>query len=173
MQVVVVGCGRVGSGLARTLEAEGHSVAIIDKLRKAFRRLPPDFSGLTVEGQDSTGKRWARLGSSKRMPLLPSRLETTPISSAPELPTKPLEWSGWWRESTTPSEPRSISNSASPQWPRSSGQFSKSGAGCCPTNSPWNGAMPRDLFCWSIACCLSASPVAGLPTWKWMEKFAW
>lgn len=102
MQVVVVGCGRVGSGLARTLEAEGHSVAIIDKLRKAFRRLPPDFSGLTVEGQDSTGKRWARLGSSKRMPLLPSRLETTPISSAPELPTKPLEWSGWWRESTTP-----------------------------------------------------------------------
>ena len=50
MHVVVVGCGRVGSGLARTLEAEGHSVAIIDKLRKAFRRLSPDFKGVTVEG---------------------------------------------------------------------------------------------------------------------------
>lgn len=50
VHVVVVGCGRVGSGLARTLEAEGHSVAIIDKLRKAFRRLPADFKGVTVEG---------------------------------------------------------------------------------------------------------------------------
>jgi trk system potassium uptake protein TrkA len=50
VHAVIVGCGRVGSGLARTLEAEGHSVAIIDKLRKAFRRLPTDFKGVVVEG---------------------------------------------------------------------------------------------------------------------------
>src|SRR4051794_19862994 len=31
VHVVVVGCGRVGSGLATTLEGEGHSVAVIDK----------------------------------------------------------------------------------------------------------------------------------------------
>jgi len=47
---VIVGCGRVGSGLARTLESEGHAVSIIDKLRKAFRRLPADFKGAKVEG---------------------------------------------------------------------------------------------------------------------------
>ena len=31
VHVIVVGCGRVGSGLAISLSAEGHSVAIIDK----------------------------------------------------------------------------------------------------------------------------------------------
>ncbi len=40
----------MGSGLARTLEAEGHSVAVIDRYRKAFRRLQPDFKGVVVEG---------------------------------------------------------------------------------------------------------------------------
>ncbi|MFN2582837.1 MAG: TrkA family potassium uptake protein [Candidatus Dormibacteria bacterium] len=50
MHIVLVGCGRVGSGLARTLEVQGHSVAIIDKLRRAFRRLPADFKGIVVEG---------------------------------------------------------------------------------------------------------------------------
>ncbi|MBX3284521.1 MAG: NAD-binding protein, partial [Actinobacteria bacterium] len=50
MHVVVVGCGRVGSGLARTLEENGHSVAVVDRRSKAFDRLPPDFSGQTVLG---------------------------------------------------------------------------------------------------------------------------
>jgi trk system potassium uptake protein TrkA len=50
VHVVVVGCGRVGSGLAATLESEGHSVAVIDRQRRAFRRLPPDFKGKTVLG---------------------------------------------------------------------------------------------------------------------------
>jgi trk system potassium uptake protein len=50
VHVVVVGCGRVGSGLAATLESEGHSVAVIDRQASAFRRLPPDFKGRTVLG---------------------------------------------------------------------------------------------------------------------------
>lgn len=50
MHVVVVGCGRVGSGLAGILEDAGHTVAVIDKARKAFRRLPEGFSGRTVVG---------------------------------------------------------------------------------------------------------------------------
>lgn len=50
MHIVLVGCGRVGSGLAHALEAQGHSVAVIDKARRAFRRLSPDFSGIMVEG---------------------------------------------------------------------------------------------------------------------------
>ncbi|MEY4131390.1 MAG: TrkA-N domain, partial [Actinomycetota bacterium] len=31
MHVVVVGCGRVGSGLAATLEEQGHTVSVIDR----------------------------------------------------------------------------------------------------------------------------------------------
>src|SRR3989442_3153787 len=50
MHGVVVGCGRVGCGLAVTLEAEGHSVAVIDKNRNAFRRLPERFTGRAVLG---------------------------------------------------------------------------------------------------------------------------
>ena len=50
MHVVVVGCGRVGSELAVALESEGHTVAVIDKNRNAFRRLPERWSGRAVLG---------------------------------------------------------------------------------------------------------------------------
>jgi trk system potassium uptake protein TrkA len=50
LHVVVVGCGRVGSGLAGILEDGGHSVAVIDKAQKAFRRLPEGFSGSKILG---------------------------------------------------------------------------------------------------------------------------
>jgi trk system potassium uptake protein TrkA len=36
--------------LAKELEAAGHSVAIIDQNREAFRRLGPDFQGRTIAG---------------------------------------------------------------------------------------------------------------------------
>ena len=45
-----MGCGRVGSTLAKELEIAGHSVAIIDQDREAFRRLGADFKGQTVAG---------------------------------------------------------------------------------------------------------------------------
>jgi trk system potassium uptake protein TrkA len=50
MHVVIVGCGRVGSGLARIIEERGHSVAIVDKDPRAFRRLPGGFAGRQVVG---------------------------------------------------------------------------------------------------------------------------
>lgn len=50
MHVVVVGCGRVGSGLASILEDGGHTVAVIDKAQKAFRRLPEGFGGRKIVG---------------------------------------------------------------------------------------------------------------------------
>ena len=49
MHSVVVGCGRVGSGLATQLSDEGHSVVVIDKNRDAFRRLV-HFNGRTIHG---------------------------------------------------------------------------------------------------------------------------
>ena len=50
MHVVIMGCGRVGSTLADSLEELGHSVAIIDIDAHAFRRLPPHFRGRKVHG---------------------------------------------------------------------------------------------------------------------------
>ncbi len=50
MHIVIMGCGRVGSSLARSLERRGHSVAVIDVLQASFRRLGPTFQGRTVKG---------------------------------------------------------------------------------------------------------------------------
>ena len=50
MHVVVVGCGRVGAGLARECEEAGHTVAVVDRREKSFVRLPDTFSGTTVVG---------------------------------------------------------------------------------------------------------------------------
>lgn len=45
-----MGCGRVGSALARGLELGGHTVAIIDRDAGAFRRLAVEFGGQRVTG---------------------------------------------------------------------------------------------------------------------------
>ena len=50
MHVVIVGCGRVGSSLARNLVGEGHTVAIIDRKPAAFERLGTDFTGQVLTG---------------------------------------------------------------------------------------------------------------------------
>jgi len=62
VHVVVVGCGRVGSGLARLLEGDGHTVAIIDRQEKAFRRLADDFAGTKVVGVGFDRDRLAEAG---------------------------------------------------------------------------------------------------------------
>lgn len=50
VHVVIAGCGRVGAQLARLLDADGHSVAVIDKDRRSFRRLGEDFGGQPLHG---------------------------------------------------------------------------------------------------------------------------
>lgn len=50
MRVIIAGCGRVGAGLATTLDAKGHAVTIIDRDQRAFRRLGPDFGGSALGG---------------------------------------------------------------------------------------------------------------------------
>ncbi|MFH1347675.1 MAG: NAD-binding protein, partial [Candidatus Margulisiibacteriota bacterium] len=50
MHIIIIGCGRVGSQLAQILSAEGHNIVIIDKNAKSFKRLGPDFNGITITG---------------------------------------------------------------------------------------------------------------------------
>jgi trk system potassium uptake protein TrkA len=50
MHIVVVGCGRVGSGLATQLSEDGHSVVVIDRNKDSFRRLGVGFTGKTIQG---------------------------------------------------------------------------------------------------------------------------
>lgn len=50
MYIVIMGCGRVGSQLAKVLLLEGHEVAVIDKNPAAFERLGPTFKGKKIVG---------------------------------------------------------------------------------------------------------------------------
>jgi trk system potassium uptake protein len=50
LNVVIVGCGRVGARLATILDQGGHHVSIVDTNSASFRRLPQDFSGNAVIG---------------------------------------------------------------------------------------------------------------------------
>ena len=50
MQIIVIGCGKVGSSLAEILSADGHDIVIVDSDRNAFKLLGPDFGGITVTG---------------------------------------------------------------------------------------------------------------------------
>jgi trk system potassium uptake protein TrkA len=50
VHVVILGCGRVGSTLARSLVKRDHTVAVIDQDATAFSRLGDDFPGQTVNG---------------------------------------------------------------------------------------------------------------------------
>src|SRR5690348_5106666 len=50
VHVVIMGCGRVGSTLARSLEERNHTVSVIDSDPDAFRRLGPQFNGIKVTG---------------------------------------------------------------------------------------------------------------------------
>ncbi|MBP7972780.1 MAG: TrkA family potassium uptake protein [Candidatus Nanopelagicales bacterium] len=49
MHIVIMGCGRVGSQLANTLDSMGRDVTVIDQEAGAFRRLRHGFAGKTIE----------------------------------------------------------------------------------------------------------------------------
>lgn len=50
MNIMIVGCGRVGSQLALLLSQEDHNVTIIDKNPEAFKRLGASFNGIAATG---------------------------------------------------------------------------------------------------------------------------
>jgi len=50
MKVIIIGCGRVGAGLAKNLSLQGIDVSVIDSDPKAFELLGPTFKGKKVVG---------------------------------------------------------------------------------------------------------------------------
>lgn len=50
MNVIIMGCGRVGAQLATLLDADGHRVTVLDIDAHSFRRLPPSFGGTALVG---------------------------------------------------------------------------------------------------------------------------
>jgi trk system potassium uptake protein TrkA len=50
MNIVILGCGRVGSTFARLMYRDGHTVTIIDLQSEAFRRLGAKYKGNRIVG---------------------------------------------------------------------------------------------------------------------------
>jgi trk system potassium uptake protein TrkA len=65
MRAVIVGCGRVGAGLAERLAREGHDVTVIDNNTEAFSRLEPDFPGQAIRADGTDEDVLRRLGTDK------------------------------------------------------------------------------------------------------------
>ncbi len=51
MNIVILGCGRVGSTLANIMDEAGHVISVIDRNSDAFRRLSQGFKGKTFIGE--------------------------------------------------------------------------------------------------------------------------
>lgn len=50
MRIIIIGCGRMGSGLALMLVKQGHHVTVIDTDPKALEQLGSGFTGRTLVG---------------------------------------------------------------------------------------------------------------------------
>ena len=62
MKVVIMGCGRVGSALAKMLDDDSHDVTVLDTRPDAFLRLPPGFGGKRQVGNGIDHDVLARIG---------------------------------------------------------------------------------------------------------------
>lgn len=50
MNILIIGCGTMGSALAAALDKKGYDICVIDKKSESFEALPADFGGFTATG---------------------------------------------------------------------------------------------------------------------------
>lgn len=50
MNILIIGCGRVGAGLANALYKEGHDISVVDSDPKSFAHLEDGFTGFRLAG---------------------------------------------------------------------------------------------------------------------------
>jgi trk system potassium uptake protein TrkA len=63
VKIVIVGCGRVGAGLAEAYDSAGHEVIVLDVSTRAFDRLPVEFRGSAVRGDGTDEDTLRRAGA--------------------------------------------------------------------------------------------------------------
>ena len=62
---MILGCGRVGSTLAKQMSSEGHEVTVVDLTSDAFRRLGTKFRGQRLVGSGLDQDLLSRAGLAK------------------------------------------------------------------------------------------------------------
>src|SRR5579875_3036471 len=128
MNIIVLGCGRVGSTFARLMYHDHHRVTVIDLQNEAFRRLGTRFKGERIIGNgiDEDVLRKAGIENCDVF------VAATKAITATLWPPRSLRWSlkcpPSSRESTTPSVPTAIA-----RWALSPSAPQPSFRGCCAT----------------------------------------
>ena len=140
VHIVIMGCGRVGSSLARSLEKRGHTVAVIDMEVESFRRLGPDFAGKTVKGVGFDREVLEEAGIEQADGFAAVSTGDNSNILAARVVREKFESRTWSPGSTTPAGPRCTSGSASPRWPPCAGRRTRCCAGCCPPAPSRSGA---------------------------------
>jgi len=62
MNVLIMGCGRLGARIATVLDEAGHNVTVLDVSAASFRRLPETFKGSRAVGNGMDGPALERAG---------------------------------------------------------------------------------------------------------------
>ena len=62
MNVIIMGCGRVGAALASMLDTDRHKVTVLDTDSYSFRRLPESFGGTALLGSGTNEDALKRAG---------------------------------------------------------------------------------------------------------------
>ena len=65
MKIIIIGCGRMGSGLARRLARSHHEITVVDNDHQAFDRLGTGFSGTIIEHDAMDKKSFTMSGIEK------------------------------------------------------------------------------------------------------------
>lgn len=63
MKIVIIGCGKVGTSIARELNTAGHEISVVDNNRSAVARLSENLDVLGVEGNGATYEALAEAGA--------------------------------------------------------------------------------------------------------------
>ena len=166
MHIVIMGCGRVGSTIAHTLEARGHSVAVIDQDADAFRRLGTEFTGITVTGigfdRDvltaagiEHADAFAAVSSGDNSNIISARLARETFG-VPRVVARIYD----------PSGPRSTSGWASRPWPPSAGRPTGWCASSSRTGTRRSGATRPARWRSSSCRCTRAGSAGRYGRWR-------
>ena len=66
MKIILVGCGKVGTALARQLSEEGHNVTIIDTNKARVEHISESYDVMALPATAPPSQRCPRQGSRKR-----------------------------------------------------------------------------------------------------------
>ncbi len=164
MHVIVVGCGRVGSDVARNLALASHDVVVVDRKAEAFRRLGDDFSGKTLVGVGFDRELLAAAGITEQSAVAAVTSGDNSNILIARVAKETFGASHVVASSTIRAALRSMSASESRQWQPSHGPASGSCATCCRPVQHQTGSIPVQSSRWSSGGCPPKRRVLRSPT---------